>query len=378
MSLTKATYSMISGAVANVLDFGADPTGVADSTSAIQAAINVNGAVFLPTGTYKTTSTLTLASKTQLFGAGSSSVISYTGSSDAIYSTSGGAGNNYKTISQLKILSSTGGTAIHIVDEYHTYINNVYIDGNYTGFNISGILIEGTGSNNSACIGIIETTIQKCEGHGVRFKSANYGPGAIYIGACRIQANNHWGIYADEDKSVEATIIGNDIEGNVLGGVYIVYPFCVNIIGNHFEVVTAQPALNLGGSGAVGRVYNSTITGNNCSTAGNAYCVYLNNFQSSNLSSNYFTGYTAAAVASTGSTANAFLQTNSTTSLDNLTVSTGDLKITAGNFISNVSASAPSLSSNSTLSFQLVSNTSLKVLVRGTDGTTRSATLTLS
>jgi hypothetical protein len=47
MSLTKVTYSMISGANVNVLDFGADPTGVADSTSAIQAAINA-----LPTASY--------------------------------------------------------------------------------------------------------------------------------------------------------------------------------------------------------------------------------------------------------------------------------------------------------------------------------------
>ncbi len=39
MSLTKATYSMIDGAVANVLDFGADPTGATDSTSAVWAAI---------------------------------------------------------------------------------------------------------------------------------------------------------------------------------------------------------------------------------------------------------------------------------------------------------------------------------------------------
>ena len=41
MSLTKATYSMITGAPVNVLDYGADPTGVADSTGAIQAAIDV-------------------------------------------------------------------------------------------------------------------------------------------------------------------------------------------------------------------------------------------------------------------------------------------------------------------------------------------------
>jgi hypothetical protein len=39
MSLTKVSYSMVNGAPANVLDFGADPTGVADSTAANVAAI---------------------------------------------------------------------------------------------------------------------------------------------------------------------------------------------------------------------------------------------------------------------------------------------------------------------------------------------------
>jgi polygalacturonase len=54
MSLTKATYSMIEGAAANVLDFGADPTGIANITTAIQAAITSLGAnggtVWLPAG----------------------------------------------------------------------------------------------------------------------------------------------------------------------------------------------------------------------------------------------------------------------------------------------------------------------------------------
>lgn len=40
MSLTKVSYSMIYGAPANVLDFGADPTGVNDSTAAFQAALD--------------------------------------------------------------------------------------------------------------------------------------------------------------------------------------------------------------------------------------------------------------------------------------------------------------------------------------------------
>lgn len=53
MSLTKATYSMIEGAPVNVLDFGADPTGVSNSATAIQAAINSGSTrVVFPQGTY--------------------------------------------------------------------------------------------------------------------------------------------------------------------------------------------------------------------------------------------------------------------------------------------------------------------------------------
>lgn len=53
MSLTKVTYSMIDQAPANVLDYGADPTGVADSTTAIENAIATGRRVRIPAGTYK-------------------------------------------------------------------------------------------------------------------------------------------------------------------------------------------------------------------------------------------------------------------------------------------------------------------------------------
>lgn len=80
MSLTKVTYSMIQGAVANVLDYGADPTGVADSTAAIQNAINSSyHTIYLPAGTYKTTSTLSITSvsgsEKKLIGAGTEATI---------------------------------------------------------------------------------------------------------------------------------------------------------------------------------------------------------------------------------------------------------------------------------------------------------------
>lgn len=61
MALTKATYSLIDGAPINVLDYGADPTGTADSTAAINAAIAyarslpAGGSVYIPEGTYAVT-----------------------------------------------------------------------------------------------------------------------------------------------------------------------------------------------------------------------------------------------------------------------------------------------------------------------------------
>lgn len=53
MSLTKISYSMIDGAVLNVNDFGADPTGVADSAPAFRAAFAAGLSVFIPEGEYR-------------------------------------------------------------------------------------------------------------------------------------------------------------------------------------------------------------------------------------------------------------------------------------------------------------------------------------
>lgn len=71
MALTKATNSMIQGAFANVLDFGADDTGTNDSSSAIQAALDSSAhRVVIPAGTYKLLSSLTLPERKTLEGAG--------------------------------------------------------------------------------------------------------------------------------------------------------------------------------------------------------------------------------------------------------------------------------------------------------------------
>jgi hypothetical protein len=80
MGLTKVTYSMIEGATYNALDFGADPTGSDDSTTAIQAALTAaeNGALYFPAGTYLINTAVTLPSNIFIYGDGDQSVIKST------------------------------------------------------------------------------------------------------------------------------------------------------------------------------------------------------------------------------------------------------------------------------------------------------------
>ena len=81
-------------------------------------------------------------------------------------------------------------------------------------------------------------------------------------------------------------------------------------------------------------------------------------------------------------------QLTTTTTVTYISNTSGNATVTAnyaaaevdvtGNLVATLSATAPSLTANSTISFQLVNNTTLAFIVRGTDGTTRTATVTLS
>ena len=63
MALTKVTNSMISGAYSNVLDSGADNTGTASTNTAFTSAHANGNTVFIPKGTYKFDSNITLGSQ---------------------------------------------------------------------------------------------------------------------------------------------------------------------------------------------------------------------------------------------------------------------------------------------------------------------------
>jgi len=74
MALTKVTYSMVSGAPVNVLDYGAVGNGVTDDAAAIQSAIDavsaIGGAVFIPAGSYVVGTSLKPKTAVQIVGSG--------------------------------------------------------------------------------------------------------------------------------------------------------------------------------------------------------------------------------------------------------------------------------------------------------------------
>ena len=234
MALTKATYSMISGAVFNVLDYGAIGDGVTDDTSAIQATITaalaarttnaqgmgqqtIPGTVFFPAGTFLV-SGITLPEgylNIVLAGTGPSSVLSKkAGSATAVITLEGDtttlnsndgrvlqvfirdlaiSGNSIATIGiycqkiwrcyfdNLLINACTHG--IYFIGSSEYYVNNCNIYGLSNG---SGIY--NNGSQNPAPYGTIiplakgfceDFTIQNCWlGYGLNSLTMNHCEGA--------------------------------------------------------------------------------------------------------------------------------------------------------------------------------------------------------
>lgn len=77
---------MLAGASVSILDYGADPFGVLDSTLAIQDAIDsgVKG-VYVPAGIYLVSGQINVSEGTFMYGEGQKSIFNYTGSGICLY-----------------------------------------------------------------------------------------------------------------------------------------------------------------------------------------------------------------------------------------------------------------------------------------------------
>jgi len=249
MSLTKVSYSMISGAPVNITDFGAvgDSDGTTgngtDSTAAIQAAVtyaNVNGlSVYLPSGTYRITAPINFAgaqAKMDFVGESNFDTVIFADFTSAtpVAALSVASTNLARTYVGFRNFALLGRSLANVSGIYSNFgsefteFQNVWVRNFYNGFVIGvnyhlkltncqawtctnngfqiGFTIDGVlaPANNVALIGCLAT-----------FNGAN----GFYIKACRALGM----VQCDSEANVYANIYLDTVYGASLTGIYMEY-----------------------------------------------------------------------------------------------------------------------------------------------------------
>ena len=148
-AVARTTASKLQESV-SVLDFGADPTGVADSTTAIQNTINSCFNILIPPGTYKCSAALTINKDfTTIRGTRGASILRFvTAGSDGIVFT---AADNLQLIVLegvvIQSATATGGKALNIPCLPSGSINHVIRDVKF-GYSGAGRWAYGLWADN--------------------------------------------------------------------------------------------------------------------------------------------------------------------------------------------------------------------------------------
>lgn len=310
MSLTKVSYSMIDGdlpfsrilgAPGNVLDYGADPTGVADSTTAIQSAMDNHKFVYLPAGTYKTTAPLDFKSNgIRLVGDGrAATTINYTGSVTALRNPDSATVTRlFCSVENMKVQATTSGASGIVIDWKSMQFGqllNVWIIGQGILGNIA-INLEAVWTVTEATYNVIQGCYVGLTSIGLRIRD---GANSNLIQANRFQVGVSTGSGIVLSGSVadyvsNNTIIANGFEfpGQVSNGVNVLQN-CTNIVitGNRFE--------SLNNGIVVGATGNKSVSADFAQNYFSSCTININN---SNTSTAHAYGIRAAAsISGTGS-----------------------------------------------------------------------------
>ena len=299
MALTKATYSMIQGAVVNVLDFGADPTGVASSSAAIQAAINsiTSGVVFIPKGTYLITTAVTTKSGITIKGEGTASQLLVNTDIEVFNSATTTANTAvFEACFSDFYINKTVSTAttkydIHLQNPSFCNMTRLHIksghdDTQYSNTNVGGIWLDRPSGSTAAafCNRVDDCWIQNNSIYFLNITDSAINGGFVWghtrqfaiclranggsCGAIGIEnvvgiicSKYEGGIWLDGPSINQIRIVGNEFDGNPLldtgyGVLCLQQALTVTITGNTFwgcdyHAIWAKDATNW------------SITGNN-------------------------------------------------------------------------------------------------------------------
>ena len=320
MALTKATYSMISGASKNVKDFGATGDGTTDDTAAIRLALIGGGAIYFPAGTYlikdetDTSNGVVLApaSNSVLFGEGDLSILKLGAHSTIKHNIFRLDNKQNVTICKLKLdgnkaqqTGTLGGSpdefshAIRIVDgsQNITVENNTIVDakgdGVYVGYEAApSAVTSNTYINNNLIFG--NSRQQVAAVHGIEHTiSNNRIIGAIDVEAdptsgtrmSAVRVVNNTGVIEDFSltRNMASDLLINLYTPNGIG--YKINDVVVD--GNTCYEIACQYGSNIS-------ITNNTIVG---STANQTRLMYLRGSQNISVTGNAFIANASVATA---------------------------------------------------------------------------------
>jgi hypothetical protein len=183
MPLTKVNYSMIDGAVANVLDYGAVGDGSTECASAFQAAIDTGKDVFVPIGTYKVSTALNITNRA--------------GGPFKMFGENWGIGGNGSIIK-----ANTGGVCLDFTGSQLMSVEDIVIDS-----------ATGTGITNPSTIGILFArsttglfaqfnTLRNVRIYMVSDAAANSSQGTIGLYNCAAEIHHYDNVYFQADNPI--------------------------------------------------------------------------------------------------------------------------------------------------------------------------------
>jgi hypothetical protein len=239
-----------SSAIVSVKDFGAKGDGVTDDTAAFTAAFASSKSIYVPTGNYKITSSVTIPYQGNMFGDGS--MLSVLKCDTAAFTGIFVKANGRTTTSKIGIEATgpkagTGFRAADPANEYSftgfIYINNVRVSGFDKNLDINNIFLFKA---------------EECEfvggNYGVRVLPSYDGIGdngyvtTLTFSKCLIANNSTYGYYQTSSlRSKCITFIDTGIENNVGATAQMYAAKVTSLVGInfYFENVPAVPALLL-------------------------------------------------------------------------------------------------------------------------------------
>ena len=265
---------------ANVKAYGAAGDGLNDDTAAIQAAIDAlsaGGTVFMPSGTYKITSPLTLASRVPLIGAGQhATIISCAGCGGATFSGSDNLNDDSWYIRMADMTIRGDYTAVQMgVDLDHI-----------VHLNLERVRIERFAGNGLNLYYIINSHLIDCclRDNDLAGMYCDGLVNNLTMTGGEVKANNGWGVHLTASDganytNVGHTYIGVDIENNCLGGVTADYVNALTLIGNHFEDNKSSNSAPAGRTaGTVPTIGYHVLVGHNMTASAPAGVTILGNY----------------------------------------------------------------------------------------------------